>query len=238
MTYGRSPAFFATPPASGGGVTTHSALTNPGMTTGDDHTQYQLRAEKGVANGYASLDSGVLIPIAQIPTISHASLSNLLVGNPHTQYALASALASYQPLADKDVNSGYAGLDAAGDIAVGALPKVINFQTLAVAIGASQNDYAPAGITTATVLVLGATAAVTITGFAAGQAEGRVLIVQNTTATAANTVTLAHSSASSLAANRIACPASASQVIRANSAVMLVYSTGTGGTAFWRVIVP
>jgi hypothetical protein len=31
------------PASGGGGVTTHSALTNPGMTTGDDHTQYQLR---------------------------------------------------------------------------------------------------------------------------------------------------------------------------------------------------
>lgn len=46
------------------GQVAHSALT--GLTTGDDHTQYQKESEKGVASGYASLDSGVLVPVAQL----------------------------------------------------------------------------------------------------------------------------------------------------------------------------
>lgn len=48
------------------GITAHNALT--GLTTGDDHTQYQQESEKGVASGYASLDSGVLVPVAQLGT--------------------------------------------------------------------------------------------------------------------------------------------------------------------------
>lgn len=39
-----------------------------GLTTGDPHTQYQQESEKAAANGYASLDAGTKVPIAQIPT--------------------------------------------------------------------------------------------------------------------------------------------------------------------------
>lgn len=34
----------------------------------NDHPQYQLAAAKGVASGYASLDAGVKVPYAQLPT--------------------------------------------------------------------------------------------------------------------------------------------------------------------------
>lgn len=34
----------------------------------DDHPQYQLVAQKAVANGYASLDATVKVPLAQVPT--------------------------------------------------------------------------------------------------------------------------------------------------------------------------
>lgn len=34
----------------------------------NDHPQYQLAAEKGVASGFASLDAGVKVPYAQLPT--------------------------------------------------------------------------------------------------------------------------------------------------------------------------
>lgn len=36
--------------------------------TGDPHAQYQKGSEKGVANGYAALDSGILVPRAQLGT--------------------------------------------------------------------------------------------------------------------------------------------------------------------------
>lgn len=47
------------------GVTAHSALT--GLTSGDDHTQYQLRSEKNAASGYAGLSAGSLLTGSQIP---------------------------------------------------------------------------------------------------------------------------------------------------------------------------
>ena len=52
--------------AAGGGVTDHGALTG---LADDDHTQYQLKSEKGAASGYASLDAGILVPTAQLADI-------------------------------------------------------------------------------------------------------------------------------------------------------------------------
>lgn len=45
------------------------ALTSAGHgSAADPHTQYQQESEKAAANGYASLDAGTKVPIAQIPT--------------------------------------------------------------------------------------------------------------------------------------------------------------------------
>jgi hypothetical protein len=46
-------------------ITNHAELSN--LTIGDDHTQYQLRSEQGVADGYPSLDATVKIPTSQMP---------------------------------------------------------------------------------------------------------------------------------------------------------------------------
>ena len=46
-----------------GGTVAHSALT--GLTTGDDHTQYQKESEKNAASGYAGLDASTLLAAAQ-----------------------------------------------------------------------------------------------------------------------------------------------------------------------------
>lgn len=46
-----------------------TAVTDHGLLSGlldDDHTQYQLRSEEGVANGYAGLDGSALVPAAQL----------------------------------------------------------------------------------------------------------------------------------------------------------------------------
>ena len=48
---------------SGGGVTDHGALTGLGD---DDHSLYQLDANKSAANGYASLDSGTKVPTVEL----------------------------------------------------------------------------------------------------------------------------------------------------------------------------
>jgi hypothetical protein len=47
-------------------VTAHEAAADP-------HTGYQRETEKGAANGYASLSSGILVPIAQLPVGTGAS---------------------------------------------------------------------------------------------------------------------------------------------------------------------
>lgn len=68
----------------------------------DPHTGYQRESEKGVANGYASLDAGGTVPDAQIPsTIARDSelpdlAGHVAAGDPHTQYALDSALHARQ----------------------------------------------------------------------------------------------------------------------------------------------
>lgn len=45
--------------------TSHSSLAD--LNVGNDHPQYQLRAEKSVANGYASLDGTTKVPYAELP---------------------------------------------------------------------------------------------------------------------------------------------------------------------------
>ena len=49
------------------------------IAAGDPHTTYQKESEKSAANGYASLDAGTKIPIAEIPTGTSASTA--CVGN-------------------------------------------------------------------------------------------------------------------------------------------------------------
>jgi hypothetical protein len=45
-------------------------ISNAHEVAADPHTQYQKESEKGVADGYASLDSGGQVPAAQIPAIA------------------------------------------------------------------------------------------------------------------------------------------------------------------------
>lgn len=55
-----------------------NTLINSAITThiseADPHSQYQRESEKAAANGYASLDAGIKIPIAQIPTLPKANV--------------------------------------------------------------------------------------------------------------------------------------------------------------------
>jgi hypothetical protein len=48
------------------GTVAHSVLT--GLTSGDDHTQYQKESEKDAANGYAGLNASSIVPIARLAT--------------------------------------------------------------------------------------------------------------------------------------------------------------------------
>lgn len=96
-----------------------------------------------------------------------------------------------------------------------------------VSIGASQNNYAPAGHDTASVLRLTASAAYNITGLAGG-VDGRILTLVNI---GANTITLVDESASSTAANRFALAGNVA-LATDQSAVLLYDSTSSR----WRVM--
>lgn len=57
---------------------THGTPTNPVTAheaAADPHTGYQKESEKGVANGYASLDASGDVPVAQVPPITTAMLA-------------------------------------------------------------------------------------------------------------------------------------------------------------------
>lgn len=67
LTDTRTPSAHASTHSSGGtDPISHNNLAD--LTVGDPHTQYALDSDKGAANGYASLDAGTKVPIAQIPT--------------------------------------------------------------------------------------------------------------------------------------------------------------------------
>jgi hypothetical protein len=72
-------------------VTAHSALT--GLTTGDDHTQYQLRTEKGAAGGYAALDGSTKVAAANL---------NLATASPGASFPGGAAVGTSTNLARQD----------------------------------------------------------------------------------------------------------------------------------------
>ena len=96
-------------------------------------------------------------------------------------------------------------------------------------ITASQNDYASfaRGINRFTT-----NGAYNLTGMAAG-ADGEVRILSNVGTTAANTLTIKDSSASSTAANRFLVPWASDYVIQAGGSVVVFYDNTT---ARWRVL--
>ncbi len=122
------------------GVTKSTTIESIGSAL--DITQYQKESEKGVANGYASLDGTGKVPASQLPAsyagvtsvngkvgdvvldaadvgadatgaASSAVATHVSLSDPHTQY---------QKESEKDQASGYAGLDASGNISASAIP--------------------------------------------------------------------------------------------------------------------
>ena len=94
-------------------------------------------------------------------------------------------------------------------------------------ITSNQNDYAPTGFSTATVLRLSTDASRTITGLAGG-ADGRIITIHNI---GSNDLILSNESASSTAANRFALGADAT--IGANTSTTLRYDATSSR---WRAI--
>ena len=97
------------------GLATQAELDAHGAAT-DPHTGYQRESEKGLANGYASLDAGGVVPDAQIPaTIARDSelhtafvqADHDALANPHhsnaNDHAASHTLASHSAKAHSDL---------------------------------------------------------------------------------------------------------------------------------------
>ena len=95
---------------------TASAPTVPGLVNKEDKTN------KGAANGYASLDGAVRVPIAQLPTGTTAT--TVTIGND-------ARVVGAQQKSEKGAASGYAGLDTNSKVAVANLPLGTTSTTVA-----------------------------------------------------------------------------------------------------------
>lgn len=92
------------------GPSVHGNLLGLGA---DDHTQYQLRSEKGAANGYPDLDGSSLVPAAQLPSATHLVKGAMPKEDKHwanhgfaTGWAEGGVLSQGAGLLDVDVSAG------------------------------------------------------------------------------------------------------------------------------------
>lgn len=124
-------------------------------------------------------------------------------------------------------------LDNSGNVsAPGTLRYGVKI-TPAQLVGAAVNDYNPAGLSSALVLVQDCGAGATINGLVGG-VDGRVLVIVNSNASATlSSLVLAHEAAGSTAANRIVLANATNLTIRYHGAVMLWYD---GAASRWRVM--
>ncbi len=100
-------------------VATHEAASDP-------HTGYQKESEKGVANGYASLDGSTLVPVAQLgtgtPTGAKFLRDDRVFASPTATVSAATV--------EKDLGStpAFRGQFTITDAAIGASSKVLCWQ--------------------------------------------------------------------------------------------------------------
>ncbi len=120
--------------------------------------------------------------------------------------------------------------EASGNTSIGGTFTTGN--TVTTTDTGTQNNYSPTGIANATILRLNPGSALTITGITGG-VNGRHLIIENVSGTAA--VTLANENASSTAANRLNMLGATGTVMSSNvnTAVHLVYD---GTASRWKPI--
>lgn len=127
---------------------TTAAAGNDSRITGAEQV-----ANKAAASGYASLDAGTKIPIAQIPTGS--SSTTVAIGNDsrlsdaRTPTAHAASHSSggsddisgaYEPLSHKAAASGYASLDAGTKIPIAQIPTGSSSTTVTIGNDARLSD--------------------------------------------------------------------------------------------------
>lgn len=180
-------------------------------------------ANKNAASGYAGLDASSKLNGAQqvygtaantaaqgndarlsdartptAHTASHAAGGTDALTLTEAQITnLVTDLAAKEASANKNANNGYAGLDAAGNLALGLLSNG-TFTSLDSTATGAQNNWAP-GFDGNTFVTWHGASDLTVTGLAGG-AAGLVRVFKNTGSAIA---WFAHSSASSLAAARL-----------------------------------
>ena len=100
-------------------------------------------------------------------------------------------------------------------------------------LAASQNDYNPTGLSTATVLRLTSAAlGSTITGLAGG-VDGRIVVLYNLATAATDVITLSHEDVLSSAANRFDLATAANRTISERGTAILIYD---GTASRWRCL--
>jgi len=83
------------------------------FTASGSTADFELKSNKGAANGYAPLNASGIVPSANLPP--------------------ASDLSNYQETAQKNAANGYAGLGADGKIALSQLPDANALESEAIA---------------------------------------------------------------------------------------------------------
>lgn len=205
----------------GGSITLPALQTVDGRDVSVDGTAMDaFIASKAAASGLASLDGSTKVPIAQIPT--GTTSSTVPFGNDSR-------------FSDSRAPNGSAGGDLGGTY---PNPTVVSaagtFALLGditpTALSGSVNDYAPTGLSGASVIRQDASTTSTITGLTGGT-DGRLLVVSNISTT--NTITLTQNDAASAAANRLFLPGGVDKILQPRDRCVLLYDTTN---SVWRVI--
>jgi len=85
------------------------------FTASGSTADFELKSNKGAANGYAPLNASGIVPLANLPPAGNVDLSG------------------YQETAQKNAANGYAGLGADGKIALSQLPDANALESEAIA---------------------------------------------------------------------------------------------------------
>lgn len=122
----------------------HAALSN--LTTGDPHTQYQLKSEKNAANGYAGLNASGLLSPSRIPGmplsfLTDVSPQSVTNGQVLTYHAASAQWRNQSPTTGVTDHGMLAGLGDDDHVQYAMLDGTRSFEPLGLKIFDSINTY-------------------------------------------------------------------------------------------------
>ena len=122
----------------------HAALSN--LTTGDPHTQYQLKSEKNIANGYAGLNASGLLSPSRIPGmplsfLTDVSPQSVTNGQVLTYHAASAQWRNQSPTTGVTDHGMLAGLGDDDHVQYAMLDGTRSFEPLGLKIFDSVNIY-------------------------------------------------------------------------------------------------